>query len=253
VHAARVQAIENDEPGQPRPRLRRVFDLVGPDAAADIRRPVEQGGPVSRSRIVTSAVITEIHPASDVFRFVVVAARGTSGGRGDVGRPIELRLDPGVQASALFTALAGLAEQTGTTPGIGALTEEQALGLLYKLGNHFGWTYAVKTRGDAEEVLERKLTEEEWERTRDAKWWRDGVADAMHSRGSESIDTGLLANEGIELTSGEYACPICGSSDWDFHVNSIAWCRACGHRWDERVRHPEQFDDEPEEEEGGTA
>jgi ribosomal protein L37AE/L43A len=208
---------------------------------------------MSHSRIVASAAITEIHPASDRFRFVVIAARGISGGHGDAGRPIELRLDPGTQTSALFAALVGLAGQTGTTPGIGALTEEQALDLLSMLAGHFGWTYAVKTRTDAEEVLERRLTEEEWERVSYAKWWRDGVAEVMHSRGSESIDTGLLLNEGIELTSGEYACPNCGSSDWDFDVSNIAVCRACGHRWDERARHPEQSADDPGGENGAGA
>jgi hypothetical protein len=207
---------------------------------------------MSRSRIVASAAITEIHPASDLFRFVVIAARGVSGGHGDAGRPIELQLDPGTQASALFAALVGLAGQTGTTPGIGALTEEQALDLLSMLAQHFGWTYAVKTRTDAEEVLERKLTEEEWGRVSCAKWWRDGVADVMHSRGSGSIDTGLLVNEGIELTGGEYACPHCGSSDWDFDASNIAVCCTCEHRWDERARHPEQSADDPEDEGGGA-
>lgn len=57
-------------------------------------------------------------------------------------------------------------------------------------------------RGDVEEQLGRQLTDEEWEKVQETRWWQKGIVEAMTTTGWECIDAMLDEMEIINEDNG---------------------------------------------------
>lgn len=76
-------------------------------------------------------------------------------------------------------------------------TIEDMASVLYALRSKLGVTYVWWCKGDIELTLGRDLTDDEWDRVRHSKAWRDWLPDVAGSAGSEYLYT-VLDDLGIE-------------------------------------------------------
>jgi hypothetical protein len=67
------------------------------------------------------------------------------------------------------------------------LTQSEGFAILRQLEATLGWTGTVATRGDAESVMGREFTDDEWNTLRETKAWRTYIPDAMWDAASEMI------------------------------------------------------------------
>jgi hypothetical protein len=79
--------------------------------------------------------------------------------------------------------------------------EDRGILVLHDLRRRFGWTGTIYTRSDVEGELSRGLTDDEWQRVRDSKSWRN-LSDCWAEDVWEQINGELLA-AGIEERSFE--------------------------------------------------
>lgn len=74
---------------------------------------------------------------------------------------------------------------------------EDATRILYALGSKLGITYVWWCKGDVEFTLGRDLTDDEWDRVRHSKAWRNYLPDVAGSIGSDYLYL-MLEDLGIE-------------------------------------------------------
>lgn len=68
------------------------------------------------------------------------------------------------------------------------ITEDEALYIINDIRNAFGWTGTEFTRHDVESTLERKITDEEWDKVQDTHFWSRGMRDAMTETGWDYVE-----------------------------------------------------------------
>jgi hypothetical protein len=81
------------------------------------------------------------------------------------------------------------------------LTEAQAGSVIRILMGKYGYVGTYFQRGDVDSVLDRVITDEEWDKVQDSWYWYRGIPDSMADRGYDLVreavnEVGLLYGEG---------------------------------------------------------